>query len=35
MENTEENYETILKIQKKSKMNIDKFGKIWKNPQVE
>jgi len=34
MKNTEENYKTILKIQK-GKMNSDKLGKIWKNPQVE
>jgi hypothetical protein len=35
MENTEENCEMIWKIQKKRKLNSEKIGKIWKNPQVE
>jgi hypothetical protein len=35
MENTEENCEMIWKIQMKSKLNREKIGKIWKNPQVE
>jgi hypothetical protein len=29
------NSEKIWKIQKKSKLNCEKIGKIWKNPQVE
>ena len=29
MENTEENSENIWKIRKKSKLNIEKIGKIW------
>ena len=35
MENTEENSKEIWKIQKKSKLNSEKIGKIWKKPQVE
>jgi hypothetical protein len=30
MENTEENCEMIWKIGKKSKLNSEKIGKIWK-----
>jgi hypothetical protein len=30
MENTEETCEMIWKIQKKSKLNSEKIGKIWK-----
>ena len=30
MENTEENCEMIWKIQKKSKLNSEKIGTIWK-----
>ena len=30
MENTEENCGKIVKIKKKSKLNSEKIGKIWK-----
>jgi hypothetical protein len=35
MENTEENCGMIWKIQEKSKLNIEKIGKIWKKTQIE
>ena len=35
MENTEKNCEMIWKIHKKSKLNGEKIGKIWKKPQGE